>query len=351
MREQLEELLTKARGEIAGISEAADLESWRIRYLGRKSELTSILRGLATLSLDERKVIGARANEVKTLLAEVLQQKTEELKRESAQQALQVDDALLARGDITLPGRPYPVGRLHPVTQTLNEMCEIFASMGFQIIEGPEVEWDYYNFEALNIPEEHPSRDDMSTFWIDSLISSAGWKALLRTHNTSVSARTVERMEPPIRVVEIGKCYRYEATDATHGSMFYQLDGLAVDEGITMADLKGTLYEFARRYFGEDRRVRFRCDFFPFVEPGAEMAIECVVCHGEGCQLCRGEGWLEILGAGMTHPDVLRRGGIDPEVYTSFAFGIGIERMPMLRYGIDDLRLFYGNDLRFLRQF
>ncbi len=350
MREQLEALLTKAQGELADINEAKDLESWRIRYLGRKSELTNILRGLANLSIEERKAVGARANEVKAMLAETLQHKTQELKKESTQKSLRVDDALLARGDITLPGRPYPVGRLHPVTQTLNEMSEIFTSMGFQVVEGPEVEWDYYNFEALNFPEEHPSRDDYSTFWVDRLTSPKGWKGLLRTHNTSVSARIIERMEPPIRVIEPGKCYRYEATDATHGSMFYQLDGLAVDRGITMADLKGTLYEFARRYFGEARRVRFRCDFFPFVEPGVEMAIECAICHGEGCQLCD-EGWLEILGAGMTHPEVLRRGGIDPEVYTSYAFGMGIERLPMLRYGIDDLRLFYGNDLRFLRQF
>ena len=350
MREQLEALLIKAREQIAGINEAKDLESWRIRYLGRKSELTNILRGLAALSLEERKAVGARANEVKALLVETLQQKTEELKRESTQKSLRVDDALLAGGDITLPGHPYPVGRLHPVTQTLKEMSEIFASMGFQVLEGPEVEWDYYNFEALNIPEEHPSRDDMSTFWIDRLISPAGRKGLLRTHTTSVSARAVEAMEPPIRVIEFGKVYRYEAIDATHGIMFHNFDGLAVDKGITMADLKGTLYEFARRYFGEDRKVRFRCDFFPFVEPGVEMAIECAICHGEGCQLCD-EGWLEILGAGMTHPEVLRRGGIDPDVYTSFAFGMGIERLPMLRYGIDDLRLFYGNDLRFLRQF
>ncbi|HEY41431.1 MAG TPA: phenylalanine--tRNA ligase subunit alpha [Dehalococcoidia bacterium] len=351
MREKLEELLAKARGEIAGIDDGKDLESWRIRYLGRKSELTNILRGLATLSLEERKAVGARANEVKTLLAEVLQQKTEELKRESAQQSLRVDDALLARGDVTLPGRPYPVGRLHLITQTINEMCEIFASMGFQVVEGPEVEWDYYNFAALNFPEEHPSRNDYSTFWVDWKSPNPKGPILLRAHTTSVSARVIESMEPPIRVVEPGKCYRYEAIDATHGEVFYQLDGLAVDKGITMADLKGTLYEFARRYFGEDRRVRFRCDFFPFVEPGVEMAIECIICHGEGCQLCRGEGWLEILGAGMTHPEVLRRGGIDPDVYTSFAFGIGIERMPMLRYGVDDLRLFYGNDLRFLKQF
>ena len=351
MSDQLENLKKRARQELEEIDNLGDLEAWRVKYLGRKSELTNILRGLAGLSLEERRAVGARANEVKSLLADILNQKTGELKEESARKSLRVDDALLARGDITLPGHPYPVGRLHPITQTLNEMSDIFASMGFQVLEGPEVEWDYYNFEALNFPEEHPSRDDYSTFWVDWETRNPKGPILLRAHTTSVSARAIECMEPPIRVVERGKCYRYEAIDATHGAVFYQLDGLAVDKGITMADLKGTLYEFARRYFGEDRRVRFRCDFFPFVEPGAEMAIECAICHGEGCQLCRNEGWLEILGAGMTHPEVLRRGGIDPEVYTSFAFGIGIERMPMLRYGVDDLRLFYGNDLRFLRQF
>jgi phenylalanyl-tRNA synthetase alpha chain len=351
MREQLEELLTKARKEITGISEDKDLESWRIRYLGRKSELTNILRGLAALSIGERKVVGARANEVKALLAGALQQKTEELKRESAQKSLRVNDTLLARGDATLPGRPYPVGRLHPITQTLHEMCEIFNSMGFQVVEGPEAEWDYYNFEALNIPEEHPSRDDYSTFWIERLVSPKGWKALLRTHTTSVSARVVEDMEPPIRAVEPGTIYRYEASDATHGAVFHQVDGFAVDRGITMADLKGTLYEFARRFFGKDRKVRFRCDFFPFVEPGVEMSISCVLCDGKGCRLCGNSGWLEILGAGMTHPEVLRRGGIDPDVYTSFAFGIGVERPHMLRYGVDDIRLYLGSDLKFLRQF
>jgi len=212
------------------------------------------------------------------------------------------------------------------------------------------VEWDYYNFEALNMPAEHPARDSMSSFWIDTPTGKRG-KQTLRTHTTAITARTLESFEPPIRAVEVGKCYRYEATDATHLAMFHHIDGIAVDKGITMADLKGTLYEFARRYFGEDRKVRFRVDYFPFVEPGVEMAIECIGCHGRGCRICSNSGWLEILGAGMTHPDVLRRGGIDPEVYTSFAFGIGIERLPMLRYGIDDMRLFYGNDLRFLMQF
>ena len=221
--------------------------------------------------------------------------------------------------------------------------------MGFQVVEGPEVEWDYYNFEALNIPEEHPARDSMATFWVD--IETGQRHALLRTHNTAVTARTLEGMSPPIRVVEPGKVYRYEASDATHLPMFYHIDGVAVDKGITMADLKGTLYEFARRFFGADRKVRFRCDYFPFVEPGVEMAIECLVCGGNGCRLCGDAGWIEILGAGVTHPKVLERAGIDPDTYTSFAFGMGVERMPMLRYGIDDIRHFYNSDLRFLRQF
>jgi phenylalanyl-tRNA synthetase alpha chain len=223
--------------------------------------------------------------------------------------------------------------------------------MGFQVVEGPEVEWDYYNFEALNIPKEHPARDTMSTSWVDCPMGSDDRAMLLRTHTTSVSARILEDMKPPIRVVEPGKVFRYEASDATHVPMFHQIDGVAVDKGITMTDLKGTLYEFARRFFGEDRKVRFRCDYFPFVEPGVEMAIECLVCSGAGCRLCGNTGWIEILGAGMTHPKVLQHGGIDPEVYSSFAFGIGIDRLPMLRYGIDDIRLFYNSDLRFLRQF
>jgi len=351
MIDKLEELAAGARRELDEITEAADLEAWRVRYLGRKSELTGLLRGLADLPLEEKKSVGARANQIKTQLGEWLELKVDGLKRLQTEHSLQGTGAGLARGDVTLPGRPLPVGRRHPITQTLEEMADIFTSMGFATVEGPEVEWDYYNFEALNIPAEHPSRDDMNTFWIDAPPGPSGWKSLLRTHNTAVSARIIEEMEPPIRTIEFGKVYRYEAVDATHGFTFYQVDGLAVDRGITMADLKGTLYEFARRYFGEDRKARFRCDFFPFVEPGVEMAIDCAVCRGQGCQLCRNEGWIELLGAGMTHPQVLERGGIDPAVYTSFAFGMGIDRLPMLRYGIDDLRLFYGNDLRFLRQF
>jgi len=346
MLRQLEELKSNALRELDGIEDARELESWRVRYLGKKSKLTGILRSLASLPVEERKAVGALANQVKASLGDGLGRKEEALK------AVQLTAIAGREGiDISLPGRPFSAGRLHPITQTLQEICDIFVSMGFQAVEGPDIEWDYYNFEALNIPSEHPARDTMSTSWIDYETEEGERTMLLRTHTTSVSARVIETMQPPIRVVEPGRVYRYEASDATHSPMFYQIDGLAVDKGITMADLKGTLYEFARRFFGEDRRARFRCDYFPFVEPGIEMAIECAVCRGDGCRLCGNSGWIEILGAGMTHPEVLRRGGIDPEVYTSFAFGIGIDRIPMLRYGIDDIRLFYGSDLRFLRQF
>ncbi|MFC2022240.1 phenylalanine--tRNA ligase subunit alpha, partial [Chloroflexota bacterium] len=331
---EVKELRAKALRELEGISNIKELESWRVRYLGKKSELINILRSLATLPLEERKVVGACANEVKANLESGFRQKEQTL-REVQLTAVGREDI-----DITLPGRPWPIGRLHPITQTLHEICDIFGSMGFQVVEGPEVEWDYYNFEALNIPKEHPARDTMSTSWIDFETESGERPMLLRPHTTSVTARTIETMKPPIRAIEPGKVYRYEASDATHVPMFHQIDGLAVDRGITMADLKGTLYEFARRFFGEDRKVRFRCDYFPFVEPGVEMAIECLVCSGKGCRLCGNSGWIEILGAGMTHPQVLQRGGIDPDVYTSFAFGIGIDRLPMLRYGIDDIRLF-----------
>jgi phenylalanyl-tRNA synthetase alpha chain len=346
MLKQLEEIKSSAIRGLEDINSIKGLESWQVRYLGKKSELTKILRSLATLPLDERKTVGAYANEVKVNLENRLEQKEQAL-----QEAELTASAKREAIDITLPSRLFPVGHLHPITQTLYEICDIFVSMGFQVVEGPEAEWDYYNFEALNIPEEHPARDTMSTSWVDFETENGERPMLLRTHTTSVSARIIETMKPPIRVVEPGKVYRYEASDTTHTPMFYQFDGLAVDKGITMADLKGTLYEFARRFFGEDRKVRFRCDYFPFVEPGVEMAIECSVCGGNGCRLCGNSGWIEILGAGMTHPQVLQRGGLDPEVYTSFAFGMGIDRLPMLRYGIDDTRLFYSSDLRFLRQF
>ncbi len=346
MLKELKELKQRAAAELDAVTNIKELEAWRVRYLGKKSQLTKALRSLATLPLGERKAVGALANEIKAKFEDSLEQK-----RKLLGEARLVTATTKEQVDITLPGRPLPQGHLHPITQTLYEICDIFVSMGFQVVEGPEVEWNYYNFEALNIPRHHPARDSMATLWVDYKTESGERDMLLRTHTTAVDIRVMEQMSPPIRVVEPGKVYRYEASDATHTPMFHQIDGLVVDKGITMAELKGTLYEFARRFFGEERKVRFRCDYFPFVEPGVEMAIECLVCGGKGCRLCGGSGWIEILGAGMTHPHVLQRANIDPEVYTSFAFGMGIDRLPMLRYGIDDIRLFYGSDLRFLRQF
>ena len=345
MLEKIEEIKAAALNQLDGIDNTRDLESWRVQYLGKKSPLTQILRGLASLSIEERKAAGAAANKVKSELENGAKTKTQSLRQAQLTSATS-GEAI----DISLPGHPYPVGHQHPMTQTIEEVCEIFVSLGFQILVGPDVEWDYYNFEALNIPPEHPSRDDMSTYWIDAPPGEK-WRQLLRTHTTAITARTLEAMEPPIRAVEVGKCYRYEAVDATHLNMFHHIDGIAVDRNVTMADLKGVLYEFSRRYFGSERKIRFRTDFFPFVEPGGEIAIDCFVCKGEGCRVCGDSGWLEILGCGMTHPEVLRRGGINPEEYSSFAFGMGLERLPMLRYGVEDMRHFYNNDLRFLGQF
>jgi len=252
-----------------------------------------------------------------------------------------------------LPGRLIPTGKLHPTTQVLREITRTFRALGFSIIEGPEVEWDKYNFEMLNIPQGHPARDMWNTLWIDYKNEVGELPMLLRTHTSPMQARVMETSQPPIRVVIPGKCYRYEATDATHEWHFHQVEGLAVDEGITFADLKGTLYEFARRLFGEERKIRFRCDYFPFVEPGVDMSIDCFACDesSQGCRICRDSGWIEIMGAGMVHPEVLKGVGYDTEKYTGFAFGLGPERIAMLKHGIDDIRHFYTNDLRFLGQF
>ncbi len=345
MLNQVEELASKALDELAKVTNVNELEAWRIRYLGRKGNLIQILRSLATVPLKERREVGARANELKKSLETAFEEKKADLERDSA---LPIGRETL---DVTLPGQQVPLGRLHPTTQILEEICDIFSSMGFQVVEGPEVEWDYYNFEALNMPADHPARDMFATLWVDFETKTGDRPMLLRTHTSPVQIRVMEKSPPPIRIIAPGRVYRYEATDATHEWMFYQVEGLAVDRNITLADLKGTLFEFARRLFGEDRKCRFRCDYFPFVEPGVEVAIDCLVCHGAGCRLCGNSGWIEILGAGMVHPEVLRRVGIDPQVYSGFAFGMGVERIPILRYGIDDIRLFYSNDLRFLKQF
>lgn len=345
MLNQVEELASKAFDELGRVTDVSELEVWRIRYLGRKSSLIQILRSLATLPLKERRTTGTRANELKRALEDAFTEKKSNLERSLAL-SLQRESL-----DITLPGQRVSLGRLHPTTQILEEICDIFSSMGFQVVEGPEVEWDYYNFEALNMPVDHPARDMFATLWVDSGTEAGDKPMLLRTHTSPVQIRVMEKSRPPIRIIAPGRVYRYEATDATHEWMFYQVEGLAVDKNITLADLKGTLFEFARRLFGEERKCRFRCDYFPFVEPGVEVAIDCLVCRGAGCRLCGNSGWIEILGAGMVHPEVLRRVDIDPEVYSGFAFGMGVERIPILRYGIEDIRLFYSNDLRFLRQF
>ena len=342
----LEELQSKALRELEAASGSDALELWRVAYLGRRGELTQVLRGLGALAPEERRSLGAVANRVKAALEEGLAVAEEAVKEADLKTITET-----GRIDVTLQGRPVSLGRLHPTTQMVREICAAFVSMGFQIVEGPEVEWDRYNFEMLNIPKDHPARDMWDTLWIDDQDENGERPMLLRTHTSPMQIRTMENTRPPVRVVVPGKCYRYEATDATHEWHFYQVEGLAVDDGITFADMKGTLYEFARLVFGSERKVRFRVDYFPFVEPGAEMAIDCFLCKGRGCRTCKNTGWIEIMGAGMVNPKVLEGVGYDSSKYTGFAFGMGPERIAMLKHGIDDIRLFYSNDLRFLGQF
>lgn len=339
-----DQLRQRALAELAAATDADALEAWRLAYLGRHGAVTQVLRGLGVLPLEERRVVGARANELRQAMERAL------VERQAAVETAAIA-AMEAGGiDVTLPGRPLPSGRLHPITQTLRDMLAAFAAMGFQVTEGPEIESEYYNFDALRIPKHHPARDTMDTFWLDS--GRDGERTmLLRTQTLPVQIRFMEKHQPPIRVAAPGRVYRYEATDATHEWMITQVEILAVDEGLSMRQLKWTLTEFAHALFGADRPVRFRCDFFPFVEPGAELAIQCNLCHGEGCRSCGNEGYLEICGAGMVHREILENMGYDADRYTGFAAGFGVERIAMLRYGIEDIRLFYGNDLRFLRQF
>ena len=343
----LEAAAQDAERELEGATGPEALESWRVAYLGRKGRLTLLLRNLGSLSVEERRTAGAQANLAKARLEQLFEERQQAVKEQESSRYLAE-----GRIDVTLPGRPVMLGRLHPITQTIREVCSAFISMGFNVVEGPEVEWEHYNFDALNIPRDHPARDMFDTLWVDwTDPTPQGRRMLLRTHTSPMQARVMEKTQPPVRVVVPGKVFRYEASDATHEWHFAQVEGLAVDDGITFADLKGTLYELARRIFGAERRVRFRCDYFPFVEPGVDMAIDCFACKGEGCRICKDTGWIEILGAGMVHPNVLRGVGYDPSVYTGFAFGVGMERIAMLKYGIDDIRRFYANDLRFLRQF
>lgn len=340
---RLQELKNRVLAELAGIQDTSGLQSWRVAVLGKKGALTDVLREVGRLPADERPAVGQAANVVKGELESALGQREQEIKARELARALEAE-----RLDVSLPGRPPPVGLLHPTTQVVQRIVSIFSGMGYQVVEGPEVELDYYNFEALNIPPDHPARDMWDTFYVRQ---GEKQDVLLRTHTSPMQVRVMEKTQPPVRVIVPGRCYRYEAQDATHESQFFQIEGLAVDEGITLADLKGTLATFARQMFGPETRIRFRCDYFPFVEPGVEMSVTCVTCKGAGCRVCKGTGWLELLGAGMVHPRVLAGVGYDPERYTGFAFGMGPERIAMKLYGIDDIRLFYSNDLRFLSQF
>ncbi len=345
--DQFADVEKSALAELGHVSDVEALERWRVTYQGRRQgRFPKLLEQLPTLPVEERREAGQLANRVRAALEGAYEERHAALERVNVTQKLSAEAI-----DVTLPGRRSVSGGLHPTTQTLREIISAFRPMGFQVIEGPEVEWDYYNFEALNIPADHPARDQWDTLWLDIEDDDGKRPLLLRTHTSPMQVRIMEAQKPPVRVLVPGRVYRHEATDASHESVFFQVEGLAVDRGITFADLKGTLYAFARRMFGPDRRVRFRCDFFPFVEPGVDMAIDCFSCRGEGCRICGQSGWLEIMGAGMVHPDVLRRVGYDPDDYTGFAFGMGPERIAMLRYGIDDIRHFYANDLGFLEQF
>jgi phenylalanyl-tRNA synthetase alpha chain len=337
---ELQTLRTEALTRLDHITDLTTLDTWRIDYLGRRGALTQVMRGIGQLSPEQRPRVGQVSNEVKMALEEGFEARVEALK-----QAQFASTLAQQRIDVTLPGMPASLGRVHPSTQTLREIAAIFSDMGFQIFDSREVESDLYNFELLNMPPYHPARDMWDTFYINE-------RVVLRTHTSPGQIRAMQAYHPePIRVILPGMCYRYEAITARSEIMFHQVEGLAVGTNITMADLKGVLVTFARRMFGEDRQVRFRCSHFPFTEPSVEVDMDCLVCGGQGCTICKQSGWLEILGAGMVHPQVLRNGGYDPEVFSGFAFGMGPERITMLKYGIDDIRYFFSNDLRFLEQF
>ena len=337
MKEKLQLIKSEALSAIA--ADNADLEQIRIKYLGKKGELTAVLRGMGALSPEERPIVGQIANEVRAQIEEAIAQRSALLKQLELEKKLAEEKI-----DVTMPATEMKVGTLHPLTKVQRTIEEIFIGMGFSIAEGPEVELDYYNFQALNIPENHPARDTQDTFYITDNI-------LLRSQTSPVQVRTMEKQKPPIRVISPGRVYRSDAVDATHSPLFHQVEGLVVDKGVTMGDLKGMLETFAKTLFGENTRLRFRPHHFPFTEPSAEVDVSCFVCGGEGCRVCKNEGWIEILGAGMVHPFVLSNCGIDPEEYSGFAFGMGVERIAMKYYGIDDMRHLYENDVRFLEQF
>ncbi|KML35789.1 MULTISPECIES: phenylalanine--tRNA ligase subunit alpha [Bacillaceae] len=341
MQERLKELQTEALEKISTAADLKELNDIRVSYLGKKGPITEVLKGMGKLSAEERPKMGALANEVRDSIAAGIEKKQKHLEEAAVQEKLAAEKI-----DVTLPGRPVKSGNHHPLTRIIEEIEDLFIGMGYTVAEGPEVEKDYYNFEALNLPKGHPARDMQDSFYITEDI-------LLRTHTSPVQARTMEKHEGkgPVKIICPGKVYRRDNDDATHSHQFMQIEGLVVDENIRMTDLKGTLEVFAKKMFGDDREIRLRPSFFPFTEPSVEMDISCKICGGKGCSVCKGTGWIEILGAGMVHPNVLEMAGFDSKKYTGFAFGMGPERIAMLKYGVDDIRHFYTNDVRFLKQF
>ena len=339
MKEQVELIKQNSIKEMEEVKTIKELTELKVKYLGKKGELTAVLRGMGNLSPEERPVMGSLVNEVRDLLDEKFAQKEQELKHEELNQRLQNETI-----DITEPSQKMKLGSIHPITQIIQEVEDIFLGMGYQIADGPEVEKTFYNFDQLNTPPDHPARDVQDTFYITEDI-------ILRSQTSPVQARVMESQQPPIKIICPGAVYRSDSVDATHSPVFYQVEGLVVDKNITMTDLKGTLEMFAKKCLGEKTKIRFRPHHFPFTEPSAEADVSCFVCGGKGCRVCKGEGWIELLGCGMVHPNVLRNCKIDPEIYSGFAFGFGVERIAMAKFGIDDLRLLYENDVRFLKQF
>lgn len=339
MREKLEQIKSSALEAINNASDLKVLEDLRVQYLGKKGELTAVLRGMKDLTAEERPVVGQMANEVREALEVALADKKVGLESEAVNQKLKEEVI-----DITMPGRKMPKGHMHPLHKTLEEVQNIFLGMGYEIVDGREVETAYYNFDALNLGEEHPARDEQDTFYFTNNL-------VLRTATSPVQVHTMEEQELPIRMVAPGRVYRSDESDATHSPIFHQIEGLVIDKNITFGDLKGVLAEFAKKFFGDKVQVKFRPHYFPFTEPSAEVDVSCVMCGGKGCNVCKGSGWIEILGCGMVHPKVLEMAGIDSTKYQGFAFGMGLERLTMLKYDINDLRLFYENDVKFLSQF
>lgn len=341
MKEQLEKIRQEALGALESVKDAGELDALRVRFLGKKGELTGVLKTMGKLSAEERPVMGQAANNVRAAIEEKIETVRAELKEKAMEARLEAEAI-----DVTIPGTPVQLGHRHPMNKALDEAKDIFISMGFKILDGPEVELADYNFTKLNIAENHPSRDRSDTFYVTD-----DEEVLLRTQTSPMQIRTMEKQKPPIRIICPGRVYRSDAVDATHSPIFHQCEGLVVDKGVTFSDLKGTLELFIKKLYGEETRVRFRPHHFPYTEPSAEMDMSCFKCGGKGCSMCKGEGWIEILGCGMVHPKVLEMSGIDPNEYSGYAFGIGLERMVMGRFKIDDIRLFYENDVRFLHQF